>query len=155
MPHCIAIFVANSLVAALGLQRPPIPSPRAIPAPRAHGSHSKLALLPHLLPSAFSPLFVLRTGGGVGVCVCVGGVIRSTASQVGGLVSTLQKLFRGTPCQCVGRKGGGRGGAQSLLTASRRNNPGAVSSRGPSEVMLLTFLSLEPLGAYRLAPVPA
>ena len=37
MLHCIAIFVVNSLVGALQLQRPPIPFPRAIPAPRDHG----------------------------------------------------------------------------------------------------------------------
>jgi hypothetical protein len=72
-------------------------------------------------------------------------------------VSTPQKLFRGPPCLAVDRKGVGWGGVRSLLTASRRTNPDAVASIGPSEVILLgrksnafTFLSLEPLGAYRL-----
>jgi hypothetical protein len=55
----------------------------------------------------------------------------------GGLVSTLQKLFRGPPaCQWVVAKGVGWGGVQSLLTASRRTNPGVVASIGLSEVIL-------------------
>ena len=59
----------------------------------------------------------------------------------GGLVSTLQELLSRTLNDegvqtSLNDEGVGWGGVQSLLTASRRTNPGVVASIGLSEVIL-------------------
>ena len=108
----------------------------------------------HALPS-------LGGGGLVATRTCPGGLVYGLLlrRQVGEHTTESRWLSRSS--FSVNHEGVGSGGVQSVLTAPRRINPGAVASKGPVKSFCFCFCwvgrkrrvyfpFIELLGAYRL-----